>query len=190
MLLLVFTLFIELSHSSTTLTHISKWPAVVEIWNASNNNKKNLNVRTPWRSLLNRENRHFWSASLVSLVTNLQASGSLGSSLLWVALTPWPVKKPTQRLILWATKGQMKPQLDRSWRGRIPTSFSGSRDKCLRKEKLTSLNIKTKYVLFIRLWNSRINFFYISHLESSNVQDIVHYLISWRNFLQFKLTRQ
>ena len=77
------------------------------------------------RSFLNGGNLRFWSASLVTLVTNLQASGSLGSSLLWVALAPWPVKKPTQRLILCATKGQMKPQLDRSWRGRIPTSFSG-----------------------------------------------------------------
>lgn len=95
---------------------ITEWPGVMEILLGKKQN----------RSFPNRENQHFWSASLVSLVTNLQASGSLGSSLLWVALAPWPVKKPTQRLILCATKGQMKPQLDRSWRGRIPTSFSGA----------------------------------------------------------------
>lgn len=86
------------------------------------------------RSFLNGGNLRFWSASLVTLVTNLQASGSLGSSLLWVALAPWPVKKPTQRLILCATKGQMKPQLDRSWRGRIPTSFSGCTGQMSQKQ--------------------------------------------------------
>lgn len=76
------------------------------------------------RSFPIRGKQHFWSASLVSLVTNLQASGSLGSCVLCSALAPWPVKKCTQRLILCVTKGQMKPQLDCSWRSRIPTSFS------------------------------------------------------------------
>lgn len=87
---------------------------------------KNNNMRTmkqDW-SFPIRGKQHFWSASLVSLVTNLQASGSLGSCVLCSALAPWPVKKCTQRLILCVTKGQMKPQLDCSWRGRIPTSFS------------------------------------------------------------------
>lgn len=106
---------------------------VVEKWNTSRGRKTFMG--TPWGSfpLWEKKILHFWSASLVSLVTNLQASGSLGSSLLWVALAPWPVKKPTQRLILWATKGQMKPQLDCSWRDRIPTTFRGALGKCLEK---------------------------------------------------------
>lgn len=98
------------------------------------------------------EEKHFLSASLVSLVTNLEASGSLGSLLLRVALTCWLVKKPTQRLILWATKGQMKPQLARSRPGKIPTSFCGALGKCLGKK----LAGKTKGVL-LRL-DSMINF--------------------------------
>lgn len=94
------------------------------------------------RSFPIRGKQHFWSASLVSLVTNLQASGSLGSCVLCSALAPWPVKKCTQRLILCVTKGQMKPQLDGSWRGRIPTSFSVAQSA----QMLIKLNL-------IQTWN-------------------------------------
>lgn len=89
-----------------------------------------------------REKQHFWSASLVSLVTNLQASGSLGSCVLCSALAPWPVKKCTQWLILCVTKGQMKPQLDCSWPGRIPTSFSAAQSA----QMLIKLNL-------VQTWN-------------------------------------
>lgn len=134
---------------------ITDWLAVMEKWKE----KEILGTPCQERRSLNRENQHFWGASLVSLVTNLQASGSLGSSLLWVALAPWPAKKRTQRLILCATKGQMKPQLDHSWPGRIPTSFSGALGNCFRG-KVNSSTWKARGVLFSRLWEYTFLFFF------------------------------